>query len=243
MAQVNWIYLDDQGGRHHVTVYHGDRTGHLMIHANLRIVQIDFSVRESKTYSFFIEDELCEVVADKMKNGRFGYEFRVNKTIDTPRNRIRRVDNRRNNKILTGVVLGIVGVITLAFFVLTWYGKRQDDKKMSQNSIVHNLSKSNIKQLTIEGRTSTAFLHVENINARQIGVYTFKTADSTEIRGVFPVADTGMIILQNGFPLRAGDAFEAIYLPTDPQVHRIELFRHSRPYRIISPWRWKKSSA
>lgn len=228
MAQVNWVYLDDQGGRHRVGLYHGDRSGHLMIHANRRVVQIDFSVLESKTYSFFIEDELCEVIVDKMKNGRFGYEFRVNKKIDTPRNRIRRVSNRRNNKLLALFISGVVVVIALFFFGLQWYGRKEDARKIALTSIAHHLSRSNVKQLALEGRSSVAALHLEVINAQKTGVYTFKTADSTEIRGIFAVADTGMVILPNGFPLHNGDAFETIYLPSDPQVHRVELFRPTR---------------
>ena len=51
MAQVTWVYLDDYGGRHRVGLYHGDHSGHLMIHINRRVVQIDFSVRESRTYA------------------------------------------------------------------------------------------------------------------------------------------------------------------------------------------------
>jgi hypothetical protein len=236
MAQVNWVYLDDQGGRHRVGVYHGDRSGHLMIHANRRVVQIDFSVVDTKTYSFFIEDELCEVLVEKMKNGHFGYEFRVNKTIDTPRNRIRKVGNRRNNRLLAWLVVAVVAAIALIFFGLTAYGRREDSRRMSKTGIVHNLTKANLKHLAVEGRSSTAILRLEEINAKQIGVYTFKIADSSEVRGVFPVADTGTVILQNGFPLRAGDAFEILYLPSDPQVHRVELFRptHATVSRYIS---------
>ena len=96
---------------------------------------------------------------------------------------------------------------------------------MTSTSIVHNLTKSNLKKLAVEGRTSTCVLHLETINAKPVGVYQFKTADSSEIRGVFPLADTGTTILKNGFPLTTGDAFEAIYLPSDPQVHRVELLR------------------
>jgi hypothetical protein len=225
MAQVNWVYLDDCGGQHRIGLYHGDRSGHLMIHCNRRVMQVDFSVLESITYSFFVEDELCEVILEKMKDGRFGYEFRVNKTVDTPRNQIRRIDHRRNKKLLTLVILGVVATILLLFLGLLQYGQSQDIKKMSQTSIVHNLSKSKALKLARKGLTTTAFLHIEVVNAQKIGVYSFKTADSSEIRGVFPVADTGLVLLQNGFPLRAGDAFEARYLPTDPQIHRVELFR------------------
>ncbi len=228
MAQVNWVYLDDRGGQHRVGLFHGDRTGHLLIHCNMKVVQIDFSVLETKTYSFFIEDELCEVLAEKMKNGRFGYEFRVNKTIDTPRNRIRRVDNRRNNRILALVVVGVVVAIAGIFFGLRSYGKRQDTRRMTKTSIAHNLNGTNLKQLMAAGRSSVSTLHVEEINAKRIGVYTFKTADSSEIRGIFEVADTGDILLQNGFPLRAGDSFDTYYLPSDPQVHRVELFQPTK---------------
>ena len=225
MAQVNWIYLDDCGGRHSVGVYHGDRSGHLMIHCNRRVVQIDFSVRSPKTYSFFIEDEFCEVIIDKMPNGRFGYEFRVNKTIDTPRNRIRRIDNQRNNKKLAALIIGVVLFLTLVFFSLKWYGLQQEAKSNAKTSILHNVSKANIKQLAATGRSSTSVLHLEEINAKRVGVYTFKLADSSEVRGVFDVSDNGQVLLPNGFPLQAGDAFETIYLPADPQVHRIELYR------------------
>ncbi len=228
MGQINWVYLDDCGGRHRVGVFHGDRTGHLLIHCNMKVVQIEFSVLETKTYSFFIEDELCEIIAEKMKNGRFGYEFRVNKTIDTPRNRIRRVDNRRNNRLLALFIVGVVIVIAGIFFALTSYGKREDTRRMSKTSIAHNLGKSNLRKLMETGRSSVSTLHVEEINAKRIGVYTFKTADSSEIRGVFPVADTGMILLQNGFPLRNGDSFDTYYLPTDPQAHRVELFQPTK---------------
>ena len=225
MAQVNWIYLDDQGGRHRVGLYHGDRSGHLMIHCNRRVVQIDFSVQESNTYSFFVEDELCEVILEKMTDGRFGYEFRVNKTIDTPRNLIRRIDDKRNNKLLALVVSGVVIAILLIFFGLLQYGKYQYTQKLSLTSITHNLYKSNAGTLARDGLTGTAFLHTEVINSKKTGIYTFKISDSSEIRGVFPVVDTEYVVLRNGFPLRPGDAFEVRYLPLDPQVHRVELFR------------------
>ena len=125
-------------------------------------------------------------------------------------------------------VAGIVTVITLIFFGLKSYGRYEDTRLMEKTSIIHKLSKANIKQLAVEGRSSVGTLHVEEINGKRIGVYTFKTADSTEIRGVFPVANTGVILLQNGFPLSTGDGFAASYLPSDPQVHRVELFQPTK---------------
>lgn len=228
MAQFNWIYLDNTGGRHRVGLYHGDRTGHLMIHCNMRVVQIDFSVHDTKMYSFFVEDELCEVIVEKLKTGGFGYEFRVNKTVDTPRNRIRKVDARRNNRKLAIFIGGVVAVLGLAFAGLAWYGSQEDARKAARTAIISQYSKANMRRLGKEGKPATGYLHVEEINGKRVGVYLFKTADSTEIRGLFPVADTGKVLLNNGFPLLAGSAFETTYLPENPQIHRVELFRPVR---------------
>lgn len=224
MAQVNWIFLDDQGGRHRIGIYHGDRSGHLMIHCNMRVVQIDFSVKETKMYSFFVEDELCEVIVERLKTGNFGYEFRVNKKVDTPRNRIRRIDNRRNNKKLALFITGVVLVIAALFFGLRWYGSEQDAKRMSKSSILHGVNRHNIQQLAKEGKSSTAVFQMENINGQPLAVYRFSTDDGREIRESIPTGGEEWL-LQNGFPLLSGDAFEAVYLPSNPEVHRVEPYR------------------
>ena len=78
MAQIGWVYLDNYGGRHRVGLYHGDQTGHLVIHCNLRVVQIDFSVRDTKRYSFFIEDELCEIDIVKEPDQRLRFSRQQN---------------------------------------------------------------------------------------------------------------------------------------------------------------------
>lgn len=228
MAQINWVFLDDFGGRHRVGLYHGDRSGHLMIHCNMRVVQVDFSVRESKTYSFFIEDEFIEIIVERMKNGGFGYEFRVNKEIDTPRNRVRRVQNRQDLNKLWVFIGGFVLVLAGVFFGLRWYGEQQDMKRMATTAIIHNMSHANVRKLAAEGRKAVAALHTEILNGQPIGVYTFKTADSIEIRGVFPAREAGSMLMHNGFPLTTGDAFSVFYLPDDPQVHRIDLFQPDR---------------
>lgn len=228
MAQINWVFLDDFGGRHRVGLYHGDRSGHLMIHCNMRVVQVDFSVRESKTYSFFIEDEFIEIIVERMKNGGFGYEFRVNKEIDTPRNRVRRVQNRQDLNKLWVFIGGFVLVLAGVFFGLRWYGEQQDMKRMATTAIIHNMSNANARKLAAEGQGAVAALHTELRDGKQVGVYVFKIADSSEVHGVFKTDESGLVMLQNGFPLSAGDAFSVVYLPTDPQVHRIDLFRPGR---------------
>ena len=89
MSQMSWTYIADDGARYDVGLFHGDRTGHLLVYCNARIVVIDFSVLASKNYSFFINDELCDLVIEE-KDGKFLYGFQVDEGTATARNRGRR---------------------------------------------------------------------------------------------------------------------------------------------------------
>ena len=75
MSQFTWTYIDDDDTLHRVGLFHGDHTGHLMIYCNTRIVVIDFGVTSSKNYSFFINDELCDIAIEE-KDGKFLYGFK-----------------------------------------------------------------------------------------------------------------------------------------------------------------------
>jgi hypothetical protein len=210
-------------------LYHGDRTGHVMVHCNMRVVQIDFSVKDTKMYSFFIEDELCELILEK-KDGVFGYEFRVNKKADTPRNRVRRVKDGQMRKYLALMVGGIVLVLTIAVFSLRWYGQKQEAKRMATTSIVGKYSKENMKRLVADGKRTVAKLHLvqaEKPGSQKIS-YVLLAVDSLMEQGDFAVKNTDPILLPNGFPFSEGDEFDAIYLPSDPQVHRVDFFQPTR---------------
>lgn len=210
-------------------LYHGDRTGHVMVHCNMRVVQIDFSVKDSKMYSFFIEDELCELILDK-KDGVFGYEFRVNKKVDTPRNRIRRVKEGQTRKYMALLAGGVVLVLAIAFFGLRWFGQVQEAKRMASTSIVSKYSKANMKLLASEGKRTVARLHLaqgEKPGEQKI-TYTLLAVDSLMEQGDFAVENMNPILLPNGFPFSENDEFDAIYLPTDPQVHRVDFFQPTR---------------
>ncbi|MCW5924581.1 MAG: hypothetical protein KIS77_19845 [Saprospiraceae bacterium] len=228
MAQMGWVFLDDRGGRHRVGLYHGDESGHLLIHCNMRVVQVDFSVKEPRTYSFFIEDEFCEIHLHKEPDGRFGYEFTVNKTVDTPRNRIRRVDERRIRRQMALFLLGFVALVGA-----TVYGFRQLDRwnkaeRRSQTSLFSSLTEENVQRLASEGKTDTAQLFIVREAMQRKVFYGFTTNNSIRISGAFPVADTGQILLPNGFPLTDRDAFLVTYLPSDPRIHRLDFYQPTR---------------
>lgn len=115
MSQITWTYVDDDGYRHKVGLFHGDRSGHLMVYCNTRIVVIDFSVLASKNYSFFINEELCDIAIEE-KDGKFSYGFTIDQVTDTPRNRGRRKMIRAQTQLSLMFAAGFFLVV----FVLVW---------------------------------------------------------------------------------------------------------------------------
>ena len=118
MSQFTWTYIDDDGDRHRVGLFHGDNTGHLMVYCNTRIVIIDFYVTTSKNYSFFINDELCDIAIEE-NDGKFSYGFKVDEITDTPRNRGRRKMIRSEHRqILLFAIIFLCLLSVLLFIVL-----------------------------------------------------------------------------------------------------------------------------
>ena len=115
---MQWTYLDDYGGQHRVGLFHGKNTGHLMIYINGRVVVIDFNVLQSKSYSFLIEDELCDLHV-KNTNGKFAYDLAIDRKANTPGNIRRRKRERRDTigSVIFGVCFLSLIIITV-FFVL-----------------------------------------------------------------------------------------------------------------------------
>jgi hypothetical protein len=110
MSQMTWTYIDDQGSLHEVGLFHGDTTGHLLVYCNGRIVVIDFNVLATKHYTFFINEELCDIMVEE-KDGKFLYGFKIDQQIDTPRNRGRRKMIRsevRQALVIAGIFLLLI---------------------------------------------------------------------------------------------------------------------------------------
>ena len=119
MSQFTWTYIGDDGARHRVGLFHGDSTGHLMIYCNTRIVVIDFGVTTSKNYSFFIDDELCDIAVEE-NDGKFSYGFKVDEVTDTPRNRGRRKMIRSEHRhilVFFIIFLSLLSAVLYLFLV------------------------------------------------------------------------------------------------------------------------------
>ena len=117
MGQITWTYVDDDGYAHKVGLFHGDNSGHLMVYCNTRIVVIDFNVLTSKKYSFFIDEELCDIAVEE-KEGKFSYGFTIDQITDTPRNRGRRKMNRVQTRQTLLMAFAFVILITATVFLV-----------------------------------------------------------------------------------------------------------------------------
>ena len=84
MPQLSWSVTGHTGHIYRLGLFHGDDTRHVVVHCNDRVVAIDFAVKESKTYSVFLDQELCEVSIDHTGGANFDYDCRINREVATP---------------------------------------------------------------------------------------------------------------------------------------------------------------
>lgn len=111
MAQLQWTVPGYGGRNYRVGMYHGEDSGHLMVHCNNKVMLIDFGVKDSKNYSFYLDQELFELQL-KREQGRFSYDLKHNEDIDSPHNR------RRQQEKKTGKWRIIASVVVLIFFAI-----------------------------------------------------------------------------------------------------------------------------
>ena len=124
MAQRTWRYTGTGSQVYNFGVYHGEDSGHLMVHCNNKVVLVEFNVLDSDTFSFFIEEDLIELAVMKTEEG-FDYDLKINKEIDTPINRKRKTEKRQIIKTV------LIFIVTLAIILTTLliFSKKQEEKK------------------------------------------------------------------------------------------------------------------
>lgn len=190
MGQFTWKYVGIVNQPKTVTLYHGDDTGHVLITLDSKILTIDFNVRETKNYTFFIEDELCEIKITREKE-RFVYTFKIDKKVRTPLNQARK---KREKKHLWQTAAFFAVFLFLIIAGVTWQSARREKGQeiMHFNAI------------------STAVFSLDNGEKS----YTYE-ADGLvyeyDYEKVAPPA--------HGFPLRTGDEFLIKYRRSDPAAH------------------------
>jgi hypothetical protein len=89
-----------------------------MVHCNGQVILIDFNVMAPKSYTFFIEDELCEIKLAE-KSGQPTYDFEINNEVDTRPKRIRnaRLQGERQD-VQKAKWIGVVFFVVVFFLAI-----------------------------------------------------------------------------------------------------------------------------
>ena len=120
MAQQNWTYADHVGHHYNIGLYHGTKTGHVIVYCDKNILIIDFSIRQNKRYSFYIGEQFFELDLKKEETQElFHYELKINNAIRVPLDRIKQKLQRRYNLISVGLgVLFFTGLFATTYLLV-----------------------------------------------------------------------------------------------------------------------------
>ena len=201
MSQYNWTYVGGGGRNFRVSLFHGDKTGHVLILLNGRILLIDFNIRQSKTYSFFIEEEFCEVRLERRGEEMY-YFFEINKKVDTPLNRDRRKQNRR----YLGQTLAFFSLLLLVSIVSA-LGFRAYNKKLDRQRM----------DATAYTDSARAWVQLDTLSKTGSFYYYYVAGTTSYSQYYFVDSDSPL----PGFPLQSGDEFIVHYHPRRPDLSRI----------------------
>ncbi len=212
MSHFTWTYVGDVKRNHRVGLFHGNKTGHLLIYCNAKIILIDFRVRDSKKYSFFINDELCEIRLER-KGGKMFYYFEINKEADTPRNRARR---KMERKYFGQTLLFFGGFALVLTLFLVGMNQFKNQHQKDRQAILDN------------GQKSETVGMVRFDSAQNLPIITyFFVANNRSYSAAPSLEATPLMVLDNGMPLESGDEFMVEYLVSNPEINRIKFDRPS----------------
>lgn len=117
MAQQGWNITGARGQTFKLGLFHGQDTGHVVVHCNERVVAVDFGVKEAKTYSVFLDQELCEISIEPQPDQGFAYDCRINTEVKTELNERRR-RGRAEQRQLEVVQLVCGGLVCLVLLLM-----------------------------------------------------------------------------------------------------------------------------
>lgn len=206
MNQFKWQFIDGRGKKQSVGLLHGAKSGHLVIHCNSKVILVDFKVHQTKTYSVFIDDELCTITIER-KGEQFLYGLDIDKEVDTPLNRVRKQIDKKDFYQTLAFGIGLV-VLILGFSAgISIYNHQ---KKL------HPLYGIDKNSPETHGRVS----QITKGRSKLVSYFFVVDGEAISAEKSQPYA------IKNKMPLKKGDEFVVKYVPDDPYYNRID---YSRP--------------
>ncbi len=118
MAQIAWQVRGNRGVTFALGLFHGDKTGHVMLYCNNQIVQLDFSVQQSKTYTLFLDEELCNIHITRAEDGTFSYRCELDQEADTPLNKARKISTDKPTDYFWRSIIGVFVFLLLLLLLI-----------------------------------------------------------------------------------------------------------------------------
>lgn len=115
MKQRNWYYYDANRTKHIIGFMHGQESGHVLVHINSKITIIDFNVLEPKTFSFYINKELVQIIIDKDEED-FKYELKIDQKAHEAIKKAHQVQSNKYRNQTIAFILGFVAIICMAIY-------------------------------------------------------------------------------------------------------------------------------
>jgi hypothetical protein len=180
-----------------------------MVYCNQKVVLIDFKVFDTCSYPLFLEDELFHVNIER-KNGKYFYGFQIDKEADTPRNKARRLIEKKHWK----QTMVFVALLALAVTAVTIIGQNlKEDKTDPAERAELILHHGRMTECQVEA----IYQHEDQTSVR----YRFMVNDKAYSgRAVLPPKENPT--LPNGLPLQEGDQFSARYVSDRPGWNTID---------------------
>jgi len=213
LNHYTWTYIGGAGRNYRVGLFHGNKTGHVLIYVGAKIVTIDFKVFDSKTYTFFIDDELCNIRLERRGSKMFFF-FEIDQKTDTPRNRKRKIlEHRYLRQALTA--FGIFALVVAGFAWWVWHASEASLKAKSEELLAR------------QGRETVGMVAITNYPTRTEVTYHFVAGNEGFSSSATP-ASRPAVLLESGMPLESGDEFVVIYAQEHPEINRIYFNRPTK---------------
>lgn len=198
MAQQQWTIPGFGGQQYAIGMYHGEDSGHLMVHCNGSVLLIDFGVKESKSFSFFLGEELYELNITKEAD-QYSYHLAHNEEIDSPHNRRRDSDKKTDRwRLISASILAVLFLLGLAVYL--WRAPARE---------------SDLWAKLAAGEGEHTIAHLTQKNGHWEASYR---VDDQILKVKLPATDSVSTL---GFPLSDGDQLPARYLSESPKMLHI----------------------
>jgi hypothetical protein len=136
-----WTIAGNHNHRFIVRLMHSTDSGNLLLYCNKDLLYFDTNVVNSSKYSFFLDEELCEVHLDR-QGGFFHYSFQINKNAATERNNTRKIMDKKYKKQMYSffgglAIMVILGLVAGRYMDAWKYKKHGEEFRKIADSVTY----------------------------------------------------------------------------------------------------------